>query len=37
MGLNALARQRRKGYSLQEARALDRRESELDAAVRQNC
>lgn len=33
----ALARQRRKGYSLREARALDRRESELDAEQRRYC
>lgn len=36
-GLEALERQRRKGYSLGESRALDRRESDLKAAARANC
>lgn len=34
---DALDRQRRKGYSLEEARALDRRNIELEAAVREHC
>lgn len=33
----ALTRQRRKGYSLGEARKIDRRDAELDAAIRENC
>lgn len=33
----ALRRERRKGYSLSEARALDRRQAQLDDALRQNC
>jgi len=36
-GQKSLARQRRKGYSLAEARDLDRRERELAAAERDNC
>jgi hypothetical protein len=36
-GLAALARQRRKGYTLGEAAELERRESELTAARRENC
>lgn len=35
--LDALARQRRKGYSLSEARALDRREAALDRDARRYC
>lgn len=33
----ALERQRRKGYSLKEARALDRRDAELEAEERNHC
>ncbi len=32
-----LRRERRKGYSLAEARALDRRQAQLDEALRHNC
>ena len=35
--LDALERQRRKGYSLQQARELDRREAELEAEEQSNC
>jgi hypothetical protein len=33
----ALARQRRKGYSISQARELERRDAELEAEERQNC
>lgn len=33
----SLARERRKGYSLSEARALDRRDADLEAEERRNC
>lgn len=32
-----LRRERRKGYSLSEARALERRQADLDAALQRNC
>ncbi len=36
-GLTALARQRRSGYPLRQAQALDRREAELKHTVRKHC
>jgi hypothetical protein len=35
--LNALAHQRRKGYTIRQARELDRQEANLEAAARDNC